>query len=111
MSVTTPYEVDELKVVAAPVSFALDRRTGTGRSCSSIVTSTSRRGRSTGTGRSGRRALGTGTDGSEGSLGRSRTGDLVLLRLGGDLDGVFRLSSLGPGWDASPILVTSGTNW
>ena len=107
-NVTTPYEVDELEDAAAPVSFALGRRTGTGRSGSSIFTSTSRRGRSTGTGRSGGRALGTG---GSGSRGRSRRGERVLLRLGGDLEGVFRLSSLGPGWDASPILVTSGTNW
>ena len=41
----------------------------------------------------------------------SRTGDLVLLRLGVDLDGVFRLSSFGPGLDASPIFVTSAMNW
>ena len=113
-SVTTPYEVDELEDVTAHVSFALGRRTGAGRSGSSIFTSTSRRGRSTGTGRSGGtgrssgRALGTG---GSGSRGRSRIGERVLLRLGGDLEGVFRLSSLGPGWDASPILVASGTIW
>ena len=107
-SVTTPYDADELEDAAAPGSFVLGRRTGAGRSGSSIFTSTSRRGRSTGTGRSGGRALETG---GSGSRGRSRIGERVLLRLGGDLEGVFRLSSLGPEWEASPILVTSGTNW
>ena len=107
-NVTTPYDVDELEDAAAPGSLVLGRSTGVGRSGSSIFTSTSRRGSNTGTGRSGGRALGAG---GSGSRGRSRSGDLVLLRLGGDLEGVFRLSSLGPGWDASPILVTSGTNW
>ena len=110
-NVTTPYEIDELEDAAAPVSFALGVRTGTGRSGSSIFTSTSRRGNSTGTGHSRGRALRAGTGRSGGSSrGRSRTGELVPFRLGGDLDGVLRLSSFGPGLEASPVLVTSARN-